>query len=444
MQVPGNWESRGLPDFDGIVWFTRTVEVPQGAAVETLSLGPIRNTARVWVNGIQVSAPAFGFGGGAPVPAPAAAAGAPAAPAAGGRGQGRGAALPAAAAEAPAPPVAANITATARAADVTIDVPKGVFKPGANTITVQVTNQRAEGGFVGAAADMFLKTGTQQIPLAGQWKYRIERSSNNGAMYSQPGELAAHVAFVAGGGTSGAAGASLPAVAAAPDVIIQLSVVPNEMKYATTELTVQPGQLVEIVFTNPDQMQHNFVLGAPGSLQTIGAAADQFTQTAGAAAQDYVPGDRAGALQGQDGRRGTIGDVPVPCADDDWRLSVSLHVSEPLADHERRAARGAARWTRPRRAAGSDGRGRRGGGIDRQELVLSSERSDVAIVGLGFGAAFIPIYQPSDPLHGCHLPRNRKELDACGDQRGVTRCYASQEELVDGSRRLERRHWRVG
>ncbi|HZB25248.1 MAG TPA: PVC-type heme-binding CxxCH protein, partial [Vicinamibacterales bacterium] len=26
MQVPGNWESRGLPDFDGVVWFTRPVE----------------------------------------------------------------------------------------------------------------------------------------------------------------------------------------------------------------------------------------------------------------------------------------------------------------------------------------------------------------------------------------------------------------------------------
>ena len=29
MQVPGNWESRGLPDFDGVVWFTRTVDVPR-------------------------------------------------------------------------------------------------------------------------------------------------------------------------------------------------------------------------------------------------------------------------------------------------------------------------------------------------------------------------------------------------------------------------------
>ena len=261
MPLPGNWESRGLTDFDGIVWFTRTVDVPQDAAVDHLALGPVRNTARVWVNGIQLTAPGFGGVGGPPAGAPAA----------------------------PAAPVAANIAAVARAATLTFDVPKGVMRTGANTITVQVTNQRAEGGFIGTGAEMYLRTGERRLPLAGTWKYRVERSSNTGTLYQQPGELAAHVAFVAGGGTAGAAGASLPVVASAPDVVIQLSVVPNEMKYTTTELTVQPGQLVEIVFTNPDQMPHNFVIGAPGALQTIGAAADQFTQTAGAAAQDYVP-----------------------------------------------------------------------------------------------------------------------------------------------------------
>ena len=45
MEVPGNWESRGLEDFDGVVWFTRTIEAPQGAGEMTLSLGRISNTA---------------------------------------------------------------------------------------------------------------------------------------------------------------------------------------------------------------------------------------------------------------------------------------------------------------------------------------------------------------------------------------------------------------
>jgi len=170
-----------------------------------------------------------------------------------------------------------------------LPIPAGMFHAGPNTITVQVTNQRAEGGFVGTAADMYLATGQAHTSLAGPWKYRVERSSNNGALYSKPGELAAHVAFTAGGGLSGAAGATLTTVAAVPDVVIRLSTVPNEMKYATTELTVQAGQLVEVVYTNPDQAEHNFVVAAPGSLQQVGAAADTLSQSPNAKAQDYVP-----------------------------------------------------------------------------------------------------------------------------------------------------------
>jgi azurin len=54
-------------------------------------------------------------------------------------------------------------------------------------------------------------------------------------------------------------------------------------------LTVAPGQLVEIVFTNSDQMQHNFVLGASGSLEVIGKAADELATSPNGAAQQYVP-----------------------------------------------------------------------------------------------------------------------------------------------------------
>jgi len=173
--------------------------------------------------------------------------------------------------------------------DLTLAVPKGTFHSGVNTITVQVTNQRAEGGFVGTAQDMYLLTGQTRTSLAGTWKYRVERATNTGALYSKPGELAAHVALTAAGGTTGAAAATLPTVAAVPDVVIQLSTVPNEMKYATTELTVQTGQTVEVVYSNPDQAEHNFVLAAPGSLQQVGAAADTLSQSPNAKAQDYVP-----------------------------------------------------------------------------------------------------------------------------------------------------------
>jgi uncharacterized protein len=61
------------------------------------------------------------------------------------------------------------------------------------------------------------------------------------------------------------------------------------MKFDKTELNVAPGQLVEIVFTNPDTMQHNFLLGQQNSLNAIGTAADELARTPNGPAQQYVP-----------------------------------------------------------------------------------------------------------------------------------------------------------
>jgi hypothetical protein len=150
MRLPGNWESNGLPDFDGIVWFTKDVNVT-GDPPETLALGPIRNTARVWVNGALLTPAGGGRGGGGGGPAAAA-------PPAAAHRSGAGGARPRAGAAAavaeevvgarsggrPVPrrrwhrrstagggdrraPLAGNVTAPARAADVTHSVPAGAF-----------------------------------------------------------------------------------------------------------------------------------------------------------------------------------------------------------------------------------------------------------------------------------------------------------------------------
>jgi sialate O-acetylesterase len=53
MRLPVKWEEAGLPDFDGIVWFRREVEVPAawaGHDVE-LHLGAIDDIDTTWVNG---------------------------------------------------------------------------------------------------------------------------------------------------------------------------------------------------------------------------------------------------------------------------------------------------------------------------------------------------------------------------------------------------------
>ena len=116
MQVPGNWESRGLPDFDGIVWFTRTIDVPAAAATgaTSLSLGAMRNTGEVWVNGQLITPPAGGRGA-----------------AGGGRG---------------GPPPA-------------FALPAGTIKAGANQITARIQNARNDGGFIGTPEQMSLFPG---------------------------------------------------------------------------------------------------------------------------------------------------------------------------------------------------------------------------------------------------------------------------------------------
>jgi len=61
------------------------------------------------------------------------------------------------------------------------------------------------------------------------------------------------------------------------------------LKFDKTELTVKVGQFVELVFTNPDVMPHNFLLGAQGALERIGAAADAMMTTPDGVAQQFVP-----------------------------------------------------------------------------------------------------------------------------------------------------------
>ena len=60
-----------------------------------------------------------------------------------------------------------------------------------------------------------------------------------------------------------------------------------------------------------------------------------------------------------------------------------------------------------------------------------SDKVRVGIVGLGFGAEFIPIYQkhPNAEMYGI-CRRDRKELDACGDKFGIKARYTSFEELL--------------
>ncbi len=61
----------------------------------------------------------------------------------------------------------------------------------------------------------------------------------------------------------------------------------------------------------------------------------------------------------------------------------------------------------------------------------SDKKIRVAIVGLGFGAEFIPIYQahPNAEMYAI-CRRNRAELDRCGDRYGVKVRYSDYDELL--------------
>lgn len=62
---------------------------------------------------------------------------------------------------------------------------------------------------------------------------------------------------------------------------------------------------------------------------------------------------------------------------------------------------------------------------------MPKKKLNIALVGLGFGAEFIPIYQrhPQTNLHAI-CQRNRKNLDAIGDAFGVEKRYTKYADLL--------------
>jgi putative membrane-bound dehydrogenase-like protein len=72
-------------------------------------------------------------------------------------------------------------------------------------------------------------------------------------------------------------------------VTINLKVIEHEMKFDKKSFTVKPGQKVTLRFTNPDFMQHNLLIAAPGSLEKVGNAADILAREPNALELNYVP-----------------------------------------------------------------------------------------------------------------------------------------------------------
>ncbi|MEZ4702343.1 MAG: ThuA domain-containing protein [Rhodothermales bacterium] len=244
VDLPAKWDD--LPEFaafDGVIWYRRAIDVPAGQAgrAARIDLGAIYDTDVVYVNGQRVGGMVDGFD-------------------------------------------------TARS----YPIPAGVLKGGSNLIAVRVEDPRGRGGFWGVADDMYLTAGGQRLSLAGAWRYAVEEEYVGGKRQDLKRNiplaqqfLKHHAADVAG---TPAASAGTATTAVAGDVAqVALSVVVGQLKYDQTTFTVKPGQRVRIVFTNPDDMQHNLLILDQGATEAVGALADAMVTAPDAASRNYVP-----------------------------------------------------------------------------------------------------------------------------------------------------------
>lgn len=133
ISLPGLWEAGPLPDFDGVVWFRKTVEVPaeSNGKPASLQLAMIDDADVAYVNGVKVGS--------------------------------------------------TNSYNQKRV----YSIPAGVLKPGKNVIAVRVEDSGGGGGIYGDATDLKLTIDTTIISLSGDWVFGIE-SIGGGGNHTNP------------------------------------------------------------------------------------------------------------------------------------------------------------------------------------------------------------------------------------------------------------------
>lgn len=116
----GDWEWKGLPTLDGVVWFRQDIMIPEGGNLQNmiLHLGPVDDGDSTFVNGQLV-----------------------------GSKKGAGARE--------------------------YSLPDGLLKSGRNVLAIRVSDSGGSGGMMGQASQFYLSNDNRTIPLADQWKYRI-------------------------------------------------------------------------------------------------------------------------------------------------------------------------------------------------------------------------------------------------------------------------------
>ena len=121
MKLPNEWESQGLPDLDGTVWFRKTIFISDADAgkAATLNLAMIDDNEETYLNGLKVGS-TVGY----------------------------------------TTPRKYSIAA-------------GILKAGKNTIAIKVDDTGGGGGIYGDAANMNLTIENKKQSLAGDWAFRV-------------------------------------------------------------------------------------------------------------------------------------------------------------------------------------------------------------------------------------------------------------------------------
>ena len=236
MTLPQSIERAGL-EIDGVVWFRKTINVPATAKGKKglLSLGPIDDSDETWLNGVKVGA-------------------------------------------------TKNYAAPRR-----YEIP--ALQPGKNIIAIRMEDTGNRGGIYGKPDEMFLQSGNTKIPLTGEWKFEVERAytADRAPLFENTSIGEVFVRSYAGRSASADVQDEKVAPPDANTTVIRIKVLENEMKYDLKSFSVEAGKRVQIIFENPDFMQHNIVITMPGKLEVVGRAADKLATAANGAALNYVP-----------------------------------------------------------------------------------------------------------------------------------------------------------
>jgi putative membrane-bound dehydrogenase-like protein len=235
MKLPAYIEAAGL-DIDGVIWFRQVIDLPATVAGEKgmISLGPIDDSDVTYINGFKVGSIEKKYN-----------------------------------------------------EKRSYEIGAGILKAGRNVIAIRVDDTGGGGGIYGKAEDLFLQAGGKKISLAGAWKYEIEKEY--GSRQSLFKDISIGTLFTDTYLNQVQATQAPEAASSGAATVIRIKVIQNEMKYDLKSFTVEAGKPVEIIFENPDFMQHNLVITDIGALQKVGKAADKLALDANGAEKQYVP-----------------------------------------------------------------------------------------------------------------------------------------------------------